>query len=82
MSKSRTPIPTYRLDTERVEALLRDKLLTKTDLAFHTRLSYTSIINAVKGRACSMETLRRIARALGVKHDELIAKPSEESVHA
>lgn len=72
----RTPLPTYRLDTVRVENLLRDKLLTKRDLAFHSRLSYTSVINAVKGRACSMETARRVARALGVKPDELIVKPA------
>jgi transcriptional regulator with XRE-family HTH domain len=75
MAKKRSVTP----NGDALRAARLQKAWTTDDLARHTDCSVKTVENAERGKAIYAITLARIASALGVDYDSLIARPVEQS---
>lgn len=60
------------INTIRIEAILANKALSRTDLAKKSGISRQSISTILCRGSCSTVNVGRIARALGVNVEELL----------
>lgn len=61
-----------KLNEMKVKAAMADQLMTVKKLAVLTGLSDPTVIKAIRGDGCRMETAGKIAKALGVKTIEIM----------
>lgn len=74
MAKKRSVTP----NGEAVRSARLRKAWSTSDLSRHTRCTVKTIENAERGKAIFANTLARIASALGVDYDSLIARPVQQ----
>jgi len=65
----------------RLKELMRTKGLSKRKLSMLSGVERFTISNLLKGKDCRLSTLRKIAKALGVKVSDLIEDEVEEEPH-
>lgn len=67
-----------RIDENKLEKIMAEKCMTKSDIALKAKLSRNRLYRIVEGDNLQPKTVGKIAKALNVKIEEIIETRSEK----